>query len=35
MANSVQPDIAVYSILPHEWPAIRTKLEWQLTKPRI
>lgn len=27
-------DTAVYSITAPEWPAIRTHLEWQLTKPR-
>ncbi len=34
MANGTLRDTAVYSILPHEWPAVRANLEWQLTKPR-
>jgi N-acetyltransferase len=27
-------DTAVYSILPHEWPAVRANLAWQLERPR-
>jgi RimJ/RimL family protein N-acetyltransferase len=34
MANGTLRDSAVYSILPHEWPAVRANLEWQLAKPR-
>ena len=34
MANGSLRDTAVYSILPHEWPAVRANLEWQLAKPR-
>ena len=34
MANGTLRDTAVYSILPHEWPAVRANLEWQLAKPR-
>ena len=34
MANGTLRDTAVYSILPHEWPAVRANLEWQLVKPR-
>ena len=34
MKNGSLRDSAVYSILPHEWPAVRANLEWQLQKPR-
>ncbi|MEO0370552.1 MAG: GNAT family protein, partial [Pseudomonadota bacterium] len=34
MANGTLRDSAVYSILPHEWPAVRANLEWHLAKPR-
>jgi hypothetical protein len=27
-------DTAVYSITAAEWPAVRSHLDWQLTKPR-
>ncbi len=27
-------DTCVYSILPHEWPAVRAHLTYQLTRPR-
>lgn len=27
-------DTCVYSIIAHEWPTVRTHLDWQLTKPR-
>ncbi|HHR5900790.1 TPA: GNAT family N-acetyltransferase [Providencia alcalifaciens] len=27
-------DTCIYSILNHEWPAVRRHLEWQMTKPR-
>lgn len=32
--NGTLRDTCVYSILPSEWPTVRTHLEWQLTKPR-
>lgn len=34
MPNGSLRDTAVYSILPHEWPAVKANLEWQLDKPR-
>ena len=34
MDNGTLRDSAIYSILPHEWPAVRANLEWQLAKPR-
>lgn len=34
MPNGTLRDTAAYSILPHEWPAIKTNLQWQLDKPR-
>ncbi|SLN56133.1 hypothetical protein PEL8287_03012 [Roseovarius litorisediminis] len=34
MENGSMRDTAVYSILPHEWPAVCANLEWQLAKPR-
>lgn len=34
MENGTLRDSAVYSILPHEWPAVRANLEWQLARPR-
>ncbi len=33
-ANGTMRDTCVYSILPGEWPAVRTHLAWQLHKPR-
>jgi len=27
-------DTCVYSILPHEWPAVKANLRWQLERPR-
>jgi N-acetyltransferase len=33
-ANGTLRDTCVYSILAHEWPTVRTNLEWQLAKPR-
>lgn len=32
--NGTLRDTVVYSIIASEWPAIRTHLEWQLSKPR-
>lgn len=34
MANGTLRDTAVYSILAHEWPAVRANLEFQLSRPR-
>ncbi|AVX02918.1 glutamine--fructose-6-phosphate transaminase (isomerizing) [Maritalea myrionectae] len=34
MPNGSLRDTAVYSVLPHEWPAIKANLQWQLDKPR-
>lgn len=34
MPNGTIRDTAAYSILPHEWPAIKANLQWQLEKPR-
>ncbi len=34
MANGTLRDTAVYSILPHEWPAVKANLTWQLERPR-
>lgn len=34
MPNGTLRDSVIYSILPHEWPAIKTNLQWQLDKPR-
>ncbi len=34
MANGTMRDTAVYSILPHEWPAVKANLTWQLERPR-
>lgn len=34
MDNGTLRDTAVYSILAHEWPTIKTALTWQLEKPR-
>ena len=32
--NGTVRDTCVYSIIAPEWPAVRSHLEWQLTKPR-
>ncbi|MEQ9694513.1 GNAT family protein [Shimia sp. SDUM112013] len=32
MANGTLRDTAVYSILPHEWPAVKANLSWQIEK---
>lgn len=32
--DDVLRDTCVYSIVAHEWPAVRTHLDWQLKKPR-
>ena len=32
MDNGSLRDTAVYSILPHEWPAVRANLDWHLQK---
>ncbi len=34
MDNGTLRDTAVYSILAHEWPAVRANLTWQMEKPR-
>jgi RimJ/RimL family protein N-acetyltransferase len=34
MANGTLRDTAVYSVLPNEWPTVKTNLIWQLQKPR-
>ncbi|MCI2397824.1 GNAT family protein [Aliiroseovarius subalbicans] len=34
MANGTMRDTAVYSILPHEWPAVKANLTFQLERPR-
>lgn len=34
MADGTLRDTAVYSILAHEWPMVRSHLTWQLEKPR-
>jgi len=34
MANGTMRDTAVYSILPHEWPAVKANLTWLLERPR-
>lgn len=34
MPNGTLRHSVIYSILPHEWPAIKTNLQWQLDKPR-
>ena len=34
MPNGTLRDTAVYSILSHEWPAVRAGLEWKLRAPR-
>jgi len=33
--NGTLRDTYVYSILAHEWPAVRANLDWQLSKPRV
>jgi RimJ/RimL family protein N-acetyltransferase len=33
-ANGTLRDTAVYSITATEWPAVKTHLDWQLTRPR-
>ncbi len=33
-ADGTLRDTCVYSILAHEWPMVRTHLDWQLEKPR-
>lgn len=32
--NGTLRDTAVYSVIAHEWPTVRTHLQWQLDKPR-
>ncbi|PRO24144.1 N-acetyltransferase, partial [Acinetobacter baumannii] len=32
--DDILRDTHVYSILKHEWPAVRQNLEWLLSKPR-
>ena len=32
--DDILRDTHVYSILKHEWPAVRQNLEWMLNKPR-
>jgi RimJ/RimL family protein N-acetyltransferase len=34
MRDGTLRDTCVYSIIPSEWPAVRSNLEWQLEKPR-
>ncbi|NEK19913.1 GNAT family N-acetyltransferase [Rhizobium leguminosarum] len=34
MRNGTLRDTCVYSIIPSEWPAMRSNLKWQLEKPR-
>lgn len=34
LSNGQVRDMCFYSILPHEWPHIKTHLDWLLTKPR-
>ncbi|MCB1359240.1 MAG: GNAT family N-acetyltransferase [Maritimibacter sp.] len=34
MADGSLRDTCVYSILAHEWPMVKTNLDWQLEKPR-
>lgn len=34
MGDGSLRDTVVYSILPHEWPAVRANLAWQLERPR-
>ena len=34
MADGTLRDTAVYSLLAHEWPMVRSHLTWQLEKPR-
>lgn len=34
MADGTLRDTAVYSILSHEWPTVKSHLTWQLEKPR-
>lgn len=32
--NGTLRDTCVYSILPYEWPSVKTHLQWQLERPR-
>jgi len=34
MRDGTLRDTCVYSIIPSEWPAVRSNLKWQLEKPR-
>jgi RimJ/RimL family protein N-acetyltransferase len=32
--NGLLRDMCIYSVLPMEWPAVKTHLQWQLDRPR-